>query len=68
MPKNVRRCAAVGCVRLTASDHLMCSCHWWKVPSEMRKEIWRAYRMGRGSSAHMKAIRRAVEYLKEKET
>lgn len=61
-------CPIHGCWRTRNSGiHVMCPFHWFKVPAEMRDNIWRLYRAERGSDSHFMAIDAAIREVEEQE-
>lgn len=69
---STHRCHATGCDRAVPPRMFMCKPHWFRLPKGLRDEIWRHYRPGQErmrnpSRAYLKAARRAVEWLEEKE-
>lgn len=69
---STRRCHATGCDRKISNSMFMCREHWFALPKGLRDEIWHHYRPGQErlknpSRAYVKAARRAVEWLEEKQ-
>lgn len=56
----VRTCAAVGCQAAVHAPLLMCLPHWKLVPSAMRADIWRSYRLVHNPHASASARCEAV--------
>lgn len=55
-------CKAVGCQQTIHAPLLMCSDHWRRVPSALRRQIWAAYhRVQRGDKAALETHRTAVQ-------
>lgn len=54
-------CRALRCDKAIAPTMVMCAAHWWKVPKELRFDIWAYYRAERGSAKHLAAIQKAVD-------
>lgn len=49
-------CPAPGCARRVPFDLFSCSSHWYLLPSELRRRIWRAWRTGAfGDHAKLRA-------------
>jgi hypothetical protein len=67
LPKNKQRCPCPihGCRSQRRRDQVMCAGHWFKVPRELRDEIWRLCRSEAGSAAHLTAIRDAIRSVNE---
>jgi hypothetical protein len=56
-------CPINGCDRRRLPQQVMCKKHWWAVPPELRKRIWRLYQTDRGSAEHLAAIREAIDLV-----
>lgn len=53
-------CPVTGCGRTKGAAHLLCSRHWFMVPTARRNEIWRLYRQEAGSVAHLRVCAEAI--------
>lgn len=64
-------CAATGCQHLVQRGFLMCMDHWRQVPTKLKSEVMRTYRLlGRQLGAQMaysKAVADAVEAVRQKQ-
>jgi hypothetical protein len=52
-------CAIAGCGLELPLDRLMCRPHWYRVPAELRTEVWSAWRRfqaGRLSIGELRAV------------
>lgn len=45
--------------------HLVCETHWQQLPTNLQDEIWRQFRVAKGSSAHFAAIDACVRFLQD---
>lgn len=55
--------AASGCTSTHHDNQVACRTHWFRLPKEVRDEIWRLYRSAPGSMAHVSAVHAALESL-----
>lgn len=65
-------CHAVGCYIRVPTNRLMCAAHWFMVPQEMRRLVWRTYRIGQEvdkqpSQAYRLAARNAINAVARQE-
>lgn len=65
------RCAAPGCDLVIADRLLMCRPHWFKVPEDIRRRIWRTYRPGQERDGdalpeYHAAVRDAVKAIRQR--
>ena len=65
-------CHAKGCTKHVPPEMLMCHRHWPMVPAELKRPVWRHYRVGqcddkRPSSAWLSAARDAICSVAEQE-
>lgn len=44
-------CPVRGCKATVPNDMLMCGPHWQLVPKTLQKEVWRAYKRGKGAGS-----------------
>jgi hypothetical protein len=46
----------------------MCRAHWYRVPRQLRDEVWATWRSGEGafSLRHLEAVRAALSALQER--
>ena len=60
---GVRSCPIAGCAREIDPSRLMCRCHWYTVPKELRDRVWATWRSGQGaySREHQDAVREATK-------
>lgn len=58
-------CPGPDCTKQVPDAMLMCSGHWYRVPRELRNAVWAAWSegAGKGSEAHARACREAIESL-----
>lgn len=65
------RCAAEGCQHLVQPGFLMCNDHWRQVPTKLKTEVWRTYRLlGRqreAPEAYRRAVQVAVDAVRQKQ-
>ena len=59
-------CHAKNCDLAVPPKKLMCKRHWFMVPPDLRKEVWREYRPGQEvdkepTAEYLKAARKAIE-------
>jgi hypothetical protein len=61
-------CPATGCGREVRITMLMCSTHWYMVPSPLRTAVWNAWQdgAGAGTAQHAAAINAAIRSVNEK--
>lgn len=64
-------CHAEGCTVPVSPTMLMCGKHWFQVPKNLQREVWRHYRPGQEedkcpSPEYLKASRAAIDSLKPK--
>jgi len=59
---GVLSCPIAGCAREIDPSRLMCRCHWYTVPKELRDRVWATWRSGQGaySHEHQNAVRLAM--------
>jgi hypothetical protein len=59
---GVQSCAIPGCARPIDPSRLMCRCHWYTVPKELRDRVWATWRSGQDaySREHQDAVRQAI--------
>jgi hypothetical protein len=59
---GARSCPIAGCARQIDPSRLMCRCHWYTVPKELRDRVWSTWRSGQGaySRAHQDAVSQAI--------
>ncbi len=57
-------CPAAGCTKTIPSHMVACKAHWFKVPKELRDQIWATYRTKPGGPAHREAVFEAVRLLR----
>ena len=74
---TVHRCHAVECTVPVKPEMLMCAKHWRKVPRQLQRAVWKAYRVGQcddkrpsrdwlaAADAAIKAVARAEGLLRE---
>lgn len=57
------QCPAPGCTRQIANHLLMCRTHWSLVPAPIQRELYAAYKNGRGvgTAEHRAAMEKAIE-------
>jgi hypothetical protein len=61
-------CAAPGCRKSVKSDQLMCKRHWYKVPKDLRDEVWATWRnVKRDRESYHDARDRAIKSLLKKD-
>lgn len=46
--------------------HVMCRDHWFRVPPEIRRKIWKFYHEDPGGVEHLEAIAEAVRLVEGK--
>jgi hypothetical protein len=56
------RCPIPRCDDLIDPSRLMCRRHWYRVPKQLRDQVWATWRSGHGnhSSEHQDAVRMAI--------
>jgi hypothetical protein len=60
MTEPLRLCKATGCTEPIEKDKVVCIEHWRKVPIEVQQAVYREYRRGAGSPAHLAAVKAVV--------
>jgi len=65
-------CHAKACKVIVPPKRLMCKRHWFKVPENLRRKVWREYRPGQEAdkeptAAYLEAARRAIAAVQAKE-
>lgn len=60
-----RYCPVPGCGFSLAGVRILCGPHWFTVPPALRAAVWREFRRGRGTPAHVAAVRAAVEAARQ---
>lgn len=65
-------CHARGCKKPVPPAMLMCRPHWFMVPPELRKKVWKHYRPGQEidkqpTAKYLKVTRKAIKAVYEKE-
>lgn len=65
---TIRICPIDGCERGLQQGHLMCGRHWFRVPRNLRADIWRlvATIEGLSSPEYGMAVRAAVDAVNAK--
>jgi hypothetical protein len=60
--KPAGHCQVPGCDEQIDPSRLMCRGHWYRVPKQLRDQVWATWQSGRGasSSEHQGAARLAV--------
>jgi hypothetical protein len=53
-------CPIPGCKRKICRPLLMCRDHWYQVPLDVRRAVWRLYDRAPGSDAHRAAVSAAI--------
>lgn len=59
------RCPAPDCPGERDGGQIACRTHWFRLPNDLRRRIWRLYRDARGSIVHLESVREAIRLLKE---
>jgi len=60
------KCPAVGCTRRVVPNQLACRDDWYRLPTGLRRQIYRAYYgPGPGSSMHNTALDAAIEWYRD---
>lgn len=49
---NGHRCPVGDCRERVRDDQLMCRRHWWAVPRDLQRELYRAWRRGAGAGSN----------------
>lgn len=57
------KCAAESCLKIVASEMLMCRRHWFMVPKDLRELVWAGYHRGMDEAYHV-AVAAAVDAVK----
>lgn len=67
MTKTTHRCPIEPCPRDVPSHQLMCPGHWRTVPTELKRELYSAWKGGRGalSDRHAAAMLACIETARE---
>lgn len=65
-------CHAKGCETEVPPKMLMCRPHWFSVPAELRRRVWKAYRPGQEedkdpSPAYLAVMHEAIDAVARKE-
>ena len=61
-------CAAPACESQVPNDWLMCKRHWYKVPKDLRDEVWATWRnVKRDPESYRDARERAIKSLLKKD-
>lgn len=64
-PTATHRCAADDCDEQISHDHLMCRIHWYRVPQDIRNEVWRTFRrIHRDQASYIEARNEAIASLR----
>lgn len=64
---NTRECPIDGCGNRHSRSKLMCKEHWYKVPKELRDQVWSTYRNdGVFSEEYMEARDAAIGAVEER--
>jgi hypothetical protein len=73
--EETHKCSALSCDSQIPLKRLMCYRHWWMLPHELRRQIWKEYRPGQekegvasASPAYLELVGQAVEFIREKES
>lgn len=53
-------CPVRGCGGRRTAWQVLCARHWWRVPSALRRRVWRLYRDAPGSPEHLQVLDEAV--------
>ncbi len=66
------KCHARGCTVEVPSNMLMCKPHWFSVPLQFRKDVWRLYNPGqeikkKPTKKYVEAARKAIQAVARKE-
>ena len=67
LPELASRCPIPGCGYQIDPSRLMCRRHWYRVPKQLRDQVWATWRSGRGalSREHQDAVRTAIATCRE---
>ena len=58
---QTHRCPADGCRTMVKNTMAFCHQHWWRVPSDYRRKIYRSYNKGEsGTGDHIELIAEAA--------
>lgn len=61
-PMTQRTCP---CGAPLVKDYITCRRDWFRIPNELRQNVWRLYSSARGSIEHMRAIAEARTWVRE---
>ena len=61
-PKHDYRCPIPGCGDLIDPSRLMCRRHWYRVPKQLRDQVWATWRSGQGTQSreHHEVVSMAI--------
>jgi hypothetical protein len=70
MPPHL--CHAIDCNERVRPDRLMCARHWYSVPADLKREVWRTYRPGQEidkdpDQPYIEAAKNAINWVARKE-
>lgn len=57
-------CPIPQCVEKKTADQVLCRTHWFRVPPETRRKVWREFRKERGGEDHLAAIAEAIKAVR----
>lgn len=62
-------CQASGCARTIPHGMLMCKIHWYRVPLDIQRRVWRHFKPGaaKQSDEHRQAVRDAIQAVAQRE-
>jgi hypothetical protein len=68
LPRQAGRCPVPGCGDQIDPSRLMCRRHWYRVPRQLRDQVWATWRSGQGalSREHQDAVRTAIAACQER--
>jgi hypothetical protein len=68
LPRQADRCPVRGCGDQIDPSRLMCRRHWYRVPRQLRDQVWATWRSGQGalSREHQDAVRTAIAASQER--
>lgn len=66
------KCHCIGCTTIVLPEMFMCKMHWFKLPPDMRRAIWREYRPGQcddmnPAKSYCEVAKACVFYIAHKE-
>lgn len=57
-------CLHPTCHKVIESEMSCCLNHWYDLPEEIRKKVWREYRKGQGSDAHTDSLHDCYNFFR----